>query len=100
MIKPKKLPRDPFQLVNTLIKNENGREQDYFKIGFSPRKAPLTLYGIKYVNDDVLLKKLGKYTEGKGCLYIKKLSDVDIDVLREMIEWASKANWASRIFHR
>jgi hypothetical protein len=71
---------------NTLIQYENGREQDYFKIGFSPRKAALTLYGVKNNHDDALLKKLGKYSEGKGCLYIKKLSDVDIDVLKKMIE--------------
>jgi hypothetical protein len=85
---------------NTLIKWENGREQDYFKIGFSPRKAALTLYGVKNNNDDAMLKKLGEYKEGKGCLYIKKLSDVDITVLEKMIEWASKADWSSRIFHR
>ena len=71
---------------NTLIKYENGREQDYFKIGFSPRKAALTLYGVKNVNDDEMLKKLGRYTEGTGCLYIKKLSDVDTAVLKKMIE--------------
>jgi hypothetical protein len=85
---------------NRLITYENGREQDWFKIGFSPRKAALTLYGVKNANDDALLKKLGKYTEGKGCLYIKRLSDVDATVLKKMIEWAGKADWSKRIFHR
>ncbi len=77
---------------NTLIKYENGRELDWFKIGFSPRKAALTLYGVKNANDDTMLKKLGKYKEGKGCLYIHKLSDVDTAVLEKMIECASKAS--------
>ena len=54
----------------------------------------------KNVNDDTMLKKLGKYKEGKGCIYIKQLGDVDIAVLEKIIERASKADWSSRIFHR
>ena len=68
-----------------------GREVDWFKLGFSPRKANLTLYlvaGIKtYAND---LKKLGKHKTGGGCLYINKLADVDMKVLEKLIADAAK----------
>ena len=67
-------------------KYESGREGDWFKIGFSPRKANLTLYimgGLPKYAD--LLGQLGKHKTGKGCLYINKLSDVNLDVLKEMI---------------
>ena len=67
-------------------KYESGREGDMPQIGFSPRKQNLTLYiGVGHDSDSSLLKKLGKYTTGKGCLYIKKLSDVDQNVLQELI---------------
>ena len=70
-----------------LLKYDSGRELDWMQIGFSPRKTNLTLYlstgGFdKY---DALMKKLGKHTTGKGCLYIKRLSDVDMKVLKELI---------------
>ena len=61
---------------------ESGRELDWMLIGFSPRKQNLTLY---VTLDENLLKKLGKFTTGKGCLYIKKLADVDKKVLKEVI---------------
>ena len=61
---------------------ESGRELDWMKIGFSPRKQNITLY---ISLDKALLKKLGKFTTGKGCLYIKKLADVDKKVLKELI---------------
>ena len=77
---------------NVHLKYESGRELDWMKIGFSPRKANLTLYGIKNSQgDDTLLEKLGKYKEGKGCLYINKLSDIDTAVLKKMIAQAAKA---------
>lgn len=63
-----------------------GREVDWLKIGFSPRKANLSLYisvGIK--EHEAALKKLGKHKTGVGCLYINKLEDVDLKVLKEMI---------------
>jgi len=67
---------------NVHLKYDSGRELDWFTMGFSPRKANLTLYGIKNSKgQELLLKKLGKYKEGKGCLYIGKLSDVDTTVL-------------------
>jgi len=67
-------------------KYESGREGDMPQIGFSPRKQNLTLYiGVGDNSDNPLLKKLGKYTTGKVCLYIKKLADVDRSVLQELI---------------
>lgn len=64
-----------------------GREVDWLRIGFSPRKANLSLYisvGIQEHAD--ALKKLGKHKTGVGCLYINKLADVDMEVLEEMIK--------------
>lgn len=68
-------------------KYASGQEGDWFLAGFSPRKQALTLYlmsGVQYHQD--LLDKLGKHTTGKGCLYIKKLKDVDHEVLKELIK--------------
>jgi hypothetical protein len=69
-----------------------GREVEWFKIGFSPRKANLSLHLVldiqKYA---AMLKKLGKHKTGVGCLYINKLDDIDIRVLEEMIQIAAKA---------
>ncbi len=68
-----------------------GREVDWFIIGFSPRKANLTLYiGLNASPNDDELKKLGKHKRGGGCLYIKKLADIDIKVLERMIKEAAK----------
>jgi hypothetical protein len=67
-------------------KYESGREGDMPQIAFSPRKQNLTLYiGVGEDSDSPLLTKLGKYTTGKVCLYIKKLADVDRNVLQELI---------------
>src|SRR5690349_6091515 len=67
-------------------KYESGREGDMPQIAFSPRKQNITLYiGVGDNSDNPLLKKLGKYTTGKVCLYIKKLADVDKNVLQELI---------------
>ncbi len=67
-------------------------EGDWMKIGFSPRKAALSLYlscdVAMFAND---LAKLGTFTRGKGCIYIKKLSDVNTDVLRTIIKKAYEA---------
>ena len=76
---------------NVSLKYESGRELDWFKIGFSPRKQNLTLYGlINPTKQQEILKKLGKHSTGKGCLYINNLKDVDIKVLQNIIEEASK----------
>ena len=67
-------------------KYESGREGDMPQIAFSPRKQNITLYiGVGDNSDSQLLRKLGKYTTSKVCLYIKKLGDVDRNVLQELI---------------
>jgi hypothetical protein len=67
-------------------KYESGREGDWFKVGFSPRKQNLTLYIIGgFPKHQALLEQLGKYKTGKGCLYINKLSDVNLDILKKII---------------
>ncbi|MBL0256835.1 MAG: DUF1801 domain-containing protein [Bacteroidetes bacterium] len=65
---------------------ESGRELDWFVMGFSPRKQNLTLYISGTVEkQQALLKKLGKHKTGKGCLYINKLEEIDLAVLKEII---------------
>lgn len=62
------------------------RAGDWPKAGFSPRKAQLSIYGLKDLPEGAaLLPQLGKYTEGAGCVYVKKLDDVDLDVLRRLV---------------
>lgn len=68
-------------------KYESGREGDMGAIGFSPRKANLVIYAVDGINKyKDLLDKLGPHKIGKACLYIKRLSDVNIKVLEEIIE--------------
>ena len=68
-------------------KYESGREGDMPIIAFSPRKQNLTLYvGLGDNSENPLLEKLGKFTTGKGCLYIKRLADVDRKALQELIK--------------
>lgn len=67
------------------------RRGDWPKTAFSPRKAQLSLYGLKDRAEGAeLLPRLGRYTEGAGCVYVKKLDDIDLDVLRRLIAiaWA------------
>ena len=65
---------------------DSGREGDWMQVGFSPRKQALTLYIMSgFSRYDDLLKRLGKHKTGKACLYVKRLSDVDRDVLRDLI---------------
>jgi hypothetical protein len=67
-------------------KYESGREGDMPLIGFSPRKPATVLYNMTASDDcKALLPKLGKHTTGKGCLYIKRLADVDQQVLKAMV---------------
>ena len=69
-----------------------GREADWMRIGFAPRKANLSLYFGLYVNEQAAaLEKLGKYKAGMGCVYINKLADIDLNVLKGMIETGLKA---------
>jgi uncharacterized protein YdhG (YjbR/CyaY superfamily) len=70
---------------------ESGREGDTIVIGFSPRKQNISIYlmgGLKNVEDE--LSKLGKYKTGKGCLYIKSLSDVNLEILKKVFAKAFK----------
>jgi len=67
-----------------------GREVDWFKIGFSPRKANLSIHLIDLSPHTDSLAKLGKHKTGKGCLYINKLSDVDMKILEKIINAAGK----------
>jgi hypothetical protein len=68
----------------------SGKEVDWFKIGFSPRKANLSLHLIALWRHAEAFNKLGKYKTGTGCLYINKLEDFDIKVLEKMIFAAAK----------
>ena len=76
----------------------SGREVDWFKIGFSPRKAALTLYLMDLKLHEASLKKLGKHKVGGGCLYINKLEDVDMKVLEGMIDKSAKRKDATATF--
>jgi hypothetical protein len=68
-----------------------GREVDWFKMGFSPRKANLSLHLIGDLKQHAdALSKLGKHKTGVGCLYINKLEDVDVKVLEKIITTAAK----------
>ena len=78
-----------------LLKYESGRELDWMAVGFSPRKANTVLYiGAGDAKFEPHLAKLGKHKVGKGCLYIKRLADVDLKVLKDMIRVAAKADGA------
>ena len=73
------------------IKYAGGREADWPLIGFSPRKQNLTLYlGLGDGFSKELLSKLGKHSLGKGCLYFKRLSDVDLPTLKKLIAASAK----------
>ena len=79
-------------------KGASGREGEWMLTGFSPRKANLSLYILSGLDKETgLLKKLGKHTTGKGCLYIKKLADVDVKVLEELIVKGVKAMEKMRV---
>ena len=67
-------------------KYASGREGDWFLTGFAPRKQNLTLYIMAgFDNYEALLSKLGKHSTGKSCLYVKRLADVDMPVLTELV---------------
>lgn len=65
----------------------NGTTQPWFSVGFSPRKGKLSLYIVDdAAGHESTLERLGKYSHGKACIWVKRLSDVDTDVLRELVE--------------
>ena len=68
-------------------KYASGREADWPLVGFSPRKQNLTLYIMSgFEQYDELLQRLGKHSTGKACLYVKRLADVDLAVLQELVK--------------
>ncbi len=72
----------------------DGKTREWFRVGLAPRKAALTLYGLTFYGSNAdLLERLGKHTVGKGCVYVKRMQDIDERVLRELIErsWAEGA---------
>jgi hypothetical protein len=90
--KPKMWGSSMIGFGNKRYKSEaTGREVDWFKIGFAPRKANLSIY----LATDITvyaksLKKLGKHKTGVGCLYVNKLDGIDMKVLEEMINTTAK----------
>jgi hypothetical protein len=73
------------------MKYASGRELDWMIVGFSPRKANLTLYlSTGEAWNEELLSKLGKHKTGMGCLYFKRLADVDENILKNLIEESVK----------
>ncbi|WP_425392529.1 DUF1801 domain-containing protein [Ekhidna sp.] len=84
---------EPVMWGNSLIgfgkyhyKYKSGREGDWFLAGFSPRKQNMSVYIMGgFENQEDLLEKLGKYKKSVGCLYFKKLDDIDLDILEKMI---------------
>ena len=81
-------------------KGKSGREGEWMITGFSPRKANLTLYILGgFDNFSDLMTNLGKYKTAGSCLYIKKLADVDVKVLRQLVAKSVKL-MASKRIHR
>ncbi len=69
------------------FKYDSGREGDWFITGFAPRKKEITLYILAgFAEHDDLMQKLGKYRIGKGCLFLKRIDDIDLSVLNELVE--------------
>ena len=67
-------------------KYKTRREGDWYRTGFSPRKANLTIYCPGgFADSKDLLTELGKHTTSVGCVYVKKLADIDLDVLRQVV---------------
>jgi len=90
--KPKMWGSSLIGFGNKIYKSPNtGREVDWFLIGFSPRKANLSLHLVFDINKHSdTLKKLGKFKTGGGCLYINKLTDIDLKILEKLIAVALK----------
>jgi len=67
----------------------DGKEHEWFAVGLSPRKAALTLYGLTaYGSNEDLLERLGPHTTGKGCVYVKRLVDLDRGALTALVRRA------------
>jgi len=82
---------------NYHYKYESGHEGEAPLAGFSPRKDSLVLYfASEYENREVLLSQLGKHKSSKACVYVKKLSDIDIKILQTMI--VNSMNYARKLY--
>ena len=67
-------------------RSPSGREGDYFRVGFSPRKPALSVYGLKdHESQAPLLAAVGPHTSSVGCVYVKNLAELDLDVLSELV---------------
>ncbi|HEV2608001.1 MAG TPA: DUF1801 domain-containing protein [Xanthomonadaceae bacterium] len=73
-------------------KFESGREGDMCKLGFGSRKDAMALYGLGIEANADLVARLGKHKTGKGCLYIRKLDEVDAKVLKQLLAAGAKQN--------
>ena len=76
-------------------RRKGGKEEfEWFHLGFAPRKTKLTVYlNFDMSQEQDLLKDLGKCKWGKGCLYINKLADIDVEILKKLIEKSKNAQW-------
>ncbi|WP_299116724.1 DUF1801 domain-containing protein [uncultured Winogradskyella sp.] len=76
-------------------KRKNGKEEfEWFNVGFAPRKSKITIYlTFDIEKEQKLMPKLGKFKYGRGCLYINKLADIDIAILRLLISKSKDAKW-------
>lgn len=71
------------------LKYASGKELDWFRVGFSPRKQTITIYTMNnFKGLEEILERIGKYKTGKSCLYINKLADIDTQVLGEFIQYS------------
>lgn len=75
---------------------ESGHEGDEPLVAFSPRKANLVFYGLSSApGSEELLKRLGKHKQGKSCVYVNKLADIDLDTLKRLVK-LNHAHWVDR----
>lgn len=82
----------------TLVTYANGKTAEWMLIGFSPRKSELVLYGAwNSESSAALLAELGKHKLGKGCLYVKRLIDVDVGALERLISASVESASANRV---
>lgn len=91
-LKPELWGKDIVGFGRLTYKYANGKENEWMRLGLSPRKANLTLYIMSgFSGSDDLLSKLGPHKLGKSCLYIKKLDDIDLEVLKKLVEGSLKS---------
>jgi hypothetical protein len=75
---------------------KNSKEElEWFNIGVAPRKANISIYLTCYLENEPLIKKLGKIKSGKGCLYINKLDDIDLNIFKKLIIKYKNHKWYS-----